>query len=322
MPRCSYIENGRQCTGVALHADSMNATPHTFDDPASVASAGRPVPQDDPLNDAEQEELDLLLEAMFLPGFSVRERKIISATAKFAYEAGRRAAVGSPLPPPDKGEYIERAAAIRIAEQIPARTHSSLTARDLMAALPVYGGSRLPPQEETDLTQQRLREYDEVGNVPIVAAQANGRRTLAQCVELAIEKAARQAVLVGGSTRTDLVPQPTSDDTVRLLPVTRRQDAPEVCVCAAIEMPDGAVFRGHRHDDCIRTAGKQRRSNDLEVARYTRGDIASARQGFMTTRNRFVSREEAARLMRAAEWHNPETGLFFVGDMLFSEDLY
>jgi hypothetical protein len=28
----------------------------------------------------------------------------------------------------------------------------------------------------------------------------------------------------------------------------------EVVICAAIRLPDGRVFRGHRHGDCIRTA--------------------------------------------------------------------
>lgn len=39
------------------------------------------------LTDAEQEELETLLEAVLLPGFSVRERQIASAVAKTAFQA-------------------------------------------------------------------------------------------------------------------------------------------------------------------------------------------------------------------------------------------
>lgn len=29
---------------------------------------------------------------------------------------------------------------------------------------------------------------------------------------------------------------------------------PEVCICAAIRLPDGRIFRGHRHADALLTA--------------------------------------------------------------------
>lgn len=87
----------------------------------------------------------------------------------------------------------------------------------------------------------------------------------------------------------------------------------EVCICAAIRFDaDGEVFRGHRHDDAILAAGK---------AGKTRGEIAMSDQGFITSRNRFVSREEGARLQREAGIPSAQTGQP-VNDMLFSEDLY
>lgn len=79
-------------------------------------------------------------------------------------------------------------------------------------------------------------------------------------------------------------------------------------------MPDGYVVRGHRHDGAIHTASR--------MPRYSREDVYNAEQGFVTSLGRFVDRTEGARLMREAEWHVPQTGLFFIGDMLFSEDLY
>ncbi len=62
----------------------------------------------------------------------------------------------------------------------------------------------------------------------------------------------------------------------------------EVCLCAAIQMADGYVFRGHRHDDCYLTMGGW--------TKYTKADGHAAVQGFLTSRGRFVTRKEAAEL--------------------------
>lgn len=86
----------------------------------------------------------------------------------------------------------------------------------------------------------------------------------------------------------------------------------EVCICAAIRLDDGEVFRGHRHNDAIRTAGN---------AGVERARIHRAEQGFITSRNRFVGREEGAALQRAAGIVSAQTGALPEG-MLFSEDLY
>lgn len=91
-----------------------------------------------------------------------------------------------------------------------------------------------------------------------------------------------------------------------------REALAEVCICAAIQLPDGELFRGHRHDDAIQTAGK---------AGVRREDIADAEQGFITSRNRFVGREEGARLQAAAGIPSAHTGKL-PREMLFSEDLY
>lgn len=98
--------------------------------------------------------------------------------------------------------------------------------------------------------------------------------------------------------------------------------AQEVCLCAAIQMPNGYIVRGHRHDDCLITA--------CFCKRYDKALVRAAAQGFMTSRNRFVDRAEGMRLMRqtdhAARWHGNETVRFrdlpLVLDELFSEHLY
>lgn len=76
---------------------------------------------------------------------------------------------------------------------------------------------------------------------------------------------------------------------------------PEICLCAAILMPDGYIFRGHRHDDCYLTMGGDQR--------YTKADGHRGVQGFLTSHGRFVTRTEAAEL------HGRK------GKLLFSEDL-
>jgi hypothetical protein len=91
-------------------------------------------------------------------------------------------------------------------------------------------------------------------------------------------------------------------------------DNAEVCICAAIRMVNGEVWRGHRHDDCIATAGK---------AGATRAEIAGAEQGFITSHNRFVGRKEAARIQAVAGIVSPDSGWIPRPDReLFSEDLY
>jgi hypothetical protein len=88
---------------------------------------------------------------------------------------------------------------------------------------------------------------------------------------------------------------------------------PEQCICAAIKLPNGEVWRGHRHDNALKVA------MDAGVARV---DIYNAEQGFITSHNRFVSRAEGADLQRAAGIDSADTKRPVVGDMLFSEDLY
>ena len=86
----------------------------------------------------------------------------------------------------------------------------------------------------------------------------------------------------------------------------------EVCICPAILTDKDYPRRGHRHSDCFRTMT----SGNLKV----KADVRIS-QGFITSRNRFVTREEGYKLQIAA-------GIYSVakdgyrGERLFSEDLY
>jgi hypothetical protein len=85
----------------------------------------------------------------------------------------------------------------------------------------------------------------------------------------------------------------------------------ETVVCSAVMADDGSVYRGHRHGHCfqaIRDEGKK--------------EMHSAdSQGFVTTRNRFVTRKEARSLQDAAGIQSVDKDGYRY-DILFSEDLY
>lgn len=85
----------------------------------------------------------------------------------------------------------------------------------------------------------------------------------------------------------------------------------EICICAAVKTGGNVVIRGHRHADCIRTI-KEYNGTPL---------LTPEAQGFVTSRSRFVTREEGRKLQDAAGIPSAdETG--YRGDTLFSEDLY
>lgn len=86
---------------------------------------------------------------------------------------------------------------------------------------------------------------------------------------------------------------------------------PEICICAAIQTKEGQVIRGHRHVNCMTTAANM----GLSII-----SSASA-QGFVTSRNRFVGREEGRALQEAAGIASVNRD-GYRGLILFSEDLY
>jgi len=89
----------------------------------------------------------------------------------------------------------------------------------------------------------------------------------------------------------------------------------EICICAAIEMKDGYIIRGHRHRDCLRTAS--------QIPKY-KDELPNGRnQGFVTSKNRYVDRLEGARLQKEAGIKSklPDEQAYLHGE-LYSEDLY
>jgi len=86
----------------------------------------------------------------------------------------------------------------------------------------------------------------------------------------------------------------------------------EICICAAVKATDGKIYRGHRHRDCFECISRKKK----------KADKGFKSQGFITSLNRFVDREEGFRLQQKANIKsaNPE-GYNSLG-WLFSEDLY
>jgi hypothetical protein len=90
----------------------------------------------------------------------------------------------------------------------------------------------------------------------------------------------------------------------------------EVCICAAIRLSDGRIFRGHRHHNCFAVLADLR-----TVDASIQSSIVGIEQGFVTSRNRFVNRAEGYRLQLAAGIGSASRD-GYRGGQLFSEDLY
>lgn len=81
-------------------------------------------------------------------------------------------------------------------------------------------------------------------------------------------------------------------------------------------MHDGYIVRGHRHHDCIRTARSIPRYGNIK-------GLPDEKQGFITSKNRFVDRREGLNLQKKAGI--PSAAIKYGDDYrskLYSEDLY
>jgi hypothetical protein len=85
----------------------------------------------------------------------------------------------------------------------------------------------------------------------------------------------------------------------------------EIVICAAVIATNDEIIRGHRHADCIHTMKRM----------GLKPKQSHIFQGFITSKNRYVSRETGRKLQDAAgiPSASPEG---YMGDTLYSEDLY
>lgn len=85
----------------------------------------------------------------------------------------------------------------------------------------------------------------------------------------------------------------------------------EICICAAVIDTEGNIWRGHRHCDCLHALRNGHKEYKFELDN----------QGFITSKNRYVNREEGRKLQDKAgiPSASPEG---YMGNTLYSEDLY
>lgn len=86
----------------------------------------------------------------------------------------------------------------------------------------------------------------------------------------------------------------------------------EIVICSAVIGEDGTIVRGHRHNDCILSL----------VERDIKPASGSESQGFMTSRNRYVTREEGRKIQESAGIKSVDPQGYRGTTLLFSEDLY
>lgn len=85
----------------------------------------------------------------------------------------------------------------------------------------------------------------------------------------------------------------------------------EFCICAACLSEEGEIFRGHRHSDCFAAMHLRAKKPDKHES-----------QGFITSRGRYVNREEGFKLQLAAGKTSANPGGWVRKGELYSEDLY
>jgi len=86
----------------------------------------------------------------------------------------------------------------------------------------------------------------------------------------------------------------------------------EVCICAAVRATDGTIIKGHQHRDC----------RDGIIRRGKQPSKKWEDEGFITSKNRFVNREEGYILMQNIEWVSQNPQGYQLCKWLYSEDLY
>lgn len=90
--------------------------------------------------------------------------------------------------------------------------------------------------------------------------------------------------------------------------------SPEIVICSAVRAKDGKIVRGHRHFDALRAL--------QAIPGYEKERPGDKDQGFITSLNRYVSREEGYQIQVAAGIESHDKKNPYRGKRLYSEDLY
>ena len=86
----------------------------------------------------------------------------------------------------------------------------------------------------------------------------------------------------------------------------------EICICAAVKSVDGVIIRGHRHRDCVEGVIRRGMKPDKDFYAY----------GFITSKNRYVDREEGFVLQINARIKSANPEGYNSAGWLFTEDIY
>lgn len=84
----------------------------------------------------------------------------------------------------------------------------------------------------------------------------------------------------------------------------------EIIICSAIKTSAGTIIRGHRHNDCLERMQRMKLSP------------INSEQGFITSRNRFVTRTNAWVIQTESGIKSKDPRGYSDSGVLFSEDLY
>lgn len=89
----------------------------------------------------------------------------------------------------------------------------------------------------------------------------------------------------------------------------------EIVICAAVRASNGKVVRGHRHNNAMRAL--------QEIPGYQTERPHGDNQGFVTSRNRYVTRKEGCEIQKKAGIKSMlgPADAYLHGE-LYSEDLY
>lgn len=100
---------------------------------------------------------------------------------------------------------------------------------------------------------------------------------------------------------------------INLVSQVEEEAKKEIVICAAVVAEDGYVARGHRHVHCMATL------RDMKKKYPHLKD--GTEQGFITSKNRYVTRKEGYALQIEAGIPSADPGGYRGGE-LYSEDLY
>ena len=198
-------------------------------------------------------------------------------------------------------------------EKWQAAVHAYADGKGTVGALMKAGADLLTRIEALEAEKETLRQS--LLNQTQLALTATERAEAAEAELVYLNEALHLLPTATRADRTERLRELFADIDKGVAAEARVQ--PEVCICAAIRLPDGRVIRGHWHHNCFAAISELATVDASIPSRQERFE-----QGFVTSRNRFVDRKEGLALQLAAGIPSADPVRKGYGNQLFSEDLY